>query len=148
MEESREKLVMASLMHDLSLEEDTYTDIKEWNKQAKNLQERSPEIVRYRLHPLHASQTAQTLDVLPPDVDQIILQHHESPDGSGFPRGLTANRIHFLAAVFIIAEDLVHFLDDGDALETSLKDFLTWGQEHYQSGNFRKIFDGIRQKVA
>lgn len=147
MEEAREKLVMAALMHDLSLEEDVYADVKEWNKQAANLQERSPEIVRYRLHSLHASQTAQTLDVLPPDVDQIILQHHEAPDGSGFPRGLTANRIHYLAAVFIIAEDLVHFLDDGDALETSLKDFITWGHERYQTGNFKKIFDGIRQKV-
>jgi hypothetical protein len=122
--------------------------VEEWNKQARNIEERSPEIVRYRLHPLHAAQTAQTIDVLPPDVDQIILQHHEAPDGSGFPRGLTANRIHFLAAVFIIGEDLVHFLDDGEALETSLKDFLTWGEVRYQSGNFKKIFDGIKTKVT
>ena len=146
--EAQEKLVMASLMHDLSLEEGLYPEIEEWNKQAKNLGERSPEIVRYRLHPLHASQTAQTLDVLPPDVDQIILQHHEAPDGSGYPRGLTANRIHYLAAVFIIAEDLISFLDDGEALETSLKDFLMWGENRYQQGNFKKIFDGIRKRIA
>ena len=148
MDESREKLVMASLMHDLSIEETTYTTINEWNKQARNLQDKTPEVVRYRLHPLHASQTAQTLDVLPPDVDQIILQHHEAPDGSGYPRGLGAARIHYLAAVFIMAEDLVQFLDDGTALETSLKDFLTWGEERYQSGNFRKIFEGIRPKIS
>lgn len=148
MDDAREKLVMASLMHDLSLDENLYPDIEEWNKQAKNLNDRSPEVVRFRLHPLHASQTAQTIEVLPPDVEQIILQHHEAPDGSGFPRGLTANRIHYLAAIFIIAEDLVHFLDDGEALETSLKDFLTWGENRYQQGNFRKIFDGIKSKVA
>ncbi len=148
MDESCEKLVLASLMHDLSLDDSLYGDIEEWNKQAKNLSDKSPEIVRFRLHPLHAAQTAQTIDVLPPDVEQIILQHHEAPDGSGFPRGLTANRIHYLASVFIIAEDLVHFLDDGEALETSLKDFLTWGENRYQQGNFKKIFDGIKARVA
>jgi HD-GYP domain-containing protein (c-di-GMP phosphodiesterase class II) len=148
MEDAREKLVMAALMHDLSVEEGTYQNIEEWNKQARNLSDRSPEILRYRLHPLHASQTSQTIEVLPPDVDQIILQHHEAPDGSGYPRGLTANRIHYLAAVFIIAEDLIGFLGGGEALETSLKDFLTWGENRYQQGNFKKIFDGIRQKVS
>lgn len=148
MDDSREKLVMASLMHDLSLDENLYPDVDEWTKQAKNLSDRSPEVVRFRLHPLHAAQTSQTIDVLPPDVEQIILQHHEAPDGSGFPRGLTANRIHYLASVFIIAEDLVQFLDDGEALETSLKDFLTWGENRYQQGNFKKIFDGVKGKVA
>lgn len=148
MDDAREKLVMASLMHDLSLEENAYATIGMWNKLAQNLQDRTPEVVRYRLHPVHASQTAQTLDVLPPDVDQIILQHHEAPDGSGFPRGLGANRIHYLAAIFIMAEDLVHFLDDGVALETSLKDFLTCGEERYRHRNFKKIFEVIRPKVA
>jgi response regulator RpfG family c-di-GMP phosphodiesterase len=148
MDDAREKLVMASLMHDLSVDESLYPDIEEWNKQARNLNDKSPEIVRYRLHPLHASQTAQTIDVLPPDVDQIILQHHEAPDGSGFPRGLTASRIHYLASIFIMAEDLIHFLDDGEALETSLKDYLTWGENRYAQGNFKKIFDGVRAKVA
>lgn len=148
LEEAQEKLVMASLMHDLSLDANMYPQIEEWNKQARDMDNRDAEIVKYRLHPLHASSTAQALDVLPPDVDQIILQHHESPDGKGYPRGLTASRIHYLAAIFIMAEDLVHFLDDGVALETSLKDFLTCGEEKYQQGNFRKIFEGIRPKVA
>ncbi len=148
LEEAQEKLVMASLMHDLFIDESFYPEIEEWNKQARDFDNRSPEIVKYRLHPLHASQIAQTIDILPPDVDQIILQHHESPDGRGFPRGLSASRIHYLASIFIMAEDLVHFLDDGHALETSLKDYLTWGADRYQSGNFKKIFDGIRAKVS
>lgn len=148
MPDAREKLIMASLMHDLSVDEGNYQTIHEWDKLGRNVSDRSPEAVRYRLHPVHASQTAQTIDVLPPDVDQIILQHHEAPDGSGFPRGLGHVRIHYLAAVFIIAEDLVRFLDDGVALETSMKDFLTWGSERYREGNFKKVFEGIRTKVS
>ncbi|MES2527690.1 MAG: HD domain-containing phosphohydrolase [Bdellovibrionota bacterium] len=146
--EAQEKLVMAALMHDLAIDESLYPQIELWNKQASDLEDRSPEVVRYRLHPLHASQTAQTLDILPPDVDQIILQHHEAPDGSGFPRGLSANRIHYLASMFIIAEDLVHFLDDGDNLETSITDFLMWGENRYTQSNFKKIFDEIRPKMV
>ena len=146
--EAQEKLVMASLMHDLAVDESLYPQIELWNKQASDLEDKSPEVVRYRLHPLHASQTAQAVDFLPPDVDQIILQHHEAPDGSGFPRGLGASRIHYLAAMFIIAEDLVHFLDDGENLETSITDFLMWGENRYTQGNFKKIFEEIRPKIA
>ncbi|NMR59453.1 hypothetical protein HIR72_01895, partial [Pasteurella multocida] len=40
MDEACEKLVMASLMHDLSLDESLYGDIEEWNKQAKNLNDK------------------------------------------------------------------------------------------------------------
>ncbi len=148
MEEAQEKLVMASLMHDLSIDETYYPKIEEWNKLARDLNNRSPEVVKYRLHPLYASQIAQSIDILPPDVDQIILQHHESADGKGFPRGLTASRIHYLSSIFIMAEDLIHFLDDGESLETSLKDYLTWGEDRYQNGNFKKIFEGIKSKVA
>ncbi len=146
--EAQEKLVMAALMHDLAVDESLYPQMDLWNKQASRLEDRSPEVVRYRLHALHASQTAQTIEFLPPDVDQIILQHHEAPDGSGFPRGLSAHRIHYLAAMFIIAEDLVHFLDDGENLETSMSDFLTWGEHRYSQGNFKKIFEEIRPRIA
>lgn len=141
------KLVMAALLHDVALDESYYKNIYTWNARASNFKDKSPETVKYRLHPLHASKLACKLELLPPDVDQIILQHHERKDGSGFPRSLTYSQISHLTTVFIMVEDLVDFIGDGQHLETSVKDYLTWGQSFYDQGNFKKFFDKIKIKI-
>lgn len=146
-ESAQLKLAMASMMHDLAVDDELYSNIKEWNKKASNKYEKDPETIKYRLHPIRASKLAQSLKMLPPDVDQIILQHHERPDGTGFPRSLANGRISPLASVFIVIEDLVEFIDDGENLETSFTDFITWGDNKYELGHFKKVYEAIRQKL-
>ena len=141
------KLALASLMHDLAIDDSFYEDVDLWNKKAINMKDKSPETIRYRLHPLEGSKIAQGIETLPPDVDQIILQHHEKKDGTGFPRSLTASRISHLSSLFIMVHDLVDFINRGEHLETSIKDYLVWGEYYYDQGNFRKIFDVIKQKL-
>lgn len=141
------KLAMAALIHDVAVDEDMYENIHEWNKKAANAGDKSPETIRYRMHPYEASKVIRSLDSFSPDVDQIILQHHEIRDGSGFPRGLDSSRIGHLPALFIIVEDLVEFIDNGDNIETSITDFITWGSEKYDSGHFKKIFQGFVEKL-
>jgi hypothetical protein len=141
------KLAMASLLHDFSIDDSYYEDIDAWNLKALNLKDKSPETIRYRMHPLEGAKLAQSLECMPPDVDQIILQHHEKKDGTGFPRSLTASRITHLSTLFIMVEDLVNFISRGEHLETSIKDYLVWGEYYYDQGNFKKIFDIIKQKL-
>lgn len=141
------KLALAALLHDLAVEEHYYNDIKTWNKRAANLRDRLPETIKYRLHPLEASKLLQNMENIPPDIEQIILQHHEKKDGSGFPRSLGHSRISQLSAFFIIIEELVEFIGDGENLETSLTDFKTWGDSYYDSGHFQKIYQFIKEKV-
>lgn len=141
------KLAMASLLHDLAVDDIYYQDIESWNKKAQDLRNKSEEVVKYRLHPFQAAKIAQSLEHLPPDVDQIILQHHEVGDSSGFPRSLSASRISSLSSLFIMVEDMVGFLGKGEHIETSLKDYLMWGESFYVSGYFKKIFDVIKVKI-
>lgn len=141
------KLALAALLHDLAVDEQYYDDMKNWNKRAANSRDRSPETIKYRLHPLEAAKLLQTIENVPPDIEQIILQHHEKKDGSGFPRSLGHTRINQLAAFFIIVEELVEFIGDGEHLETSLTDFKTWGDSYYDSGHFQKIYQAIKEKV-
>jgi hypothetical protein len=77
------------------------------------------------------------------DVDQIILQHHEVKNGTGFPRGIDSKYIGLLPALFIIVEDLMDFIDRGDDIEKNMKDFIQWGQEHYDTGHFKKLFNAM-----
>jgi response regulator RpfG family c-di-GMP phosphodiesterase len=147
-ESTQIKLAMASLLHDVSLEESYYEDIRSWNKKASNSKIKSSEVTQYRNHPFEGSKFAGTLKVLPPDVEKIILQHHETPDGKGFPRGLVSNQISSLASLFIMIEDLIGFIGEGRHIESSISDYLTWGETHYSSGFFKKIFDVIKEKIS
>lgn len=141
------KLALASLLHDLAVDESYYDDLKTWNKRAANLRDREPEAIKYRLHPIEAAKYLQNLKNVPPDIEQIVLQHHEKKDGTGFPRSLGHTRINQLAAFFIIVEELVEFIGDGFAIEASLNDFKTWGDSYYESGHFHKIYQAIRDKI-
>jgi CheY-like chemotaxis protein len=141
------KLTLAALLHDIAVEENAYDDIKNWNLRAANFRDRSPEVIKYRLHPIEASKMVQKIQSLPPDVETILLQHHEKKDGSGFPRSLTSSRITGMAAYFMIVEELVEFIGDGENLETSLTDFITWGDAYYENGMMKDIFKMIRARL-
>lgn len=141
------KLTLAALIHDVGVENHYYENIDEWNKRASNSSDKSPETLKYRMHPYEASKLVKTLDWVPPDVEQIILQHHETKDGRGFPRGLDSGRIGHLPALFIIVEDLVEFIVNGESLDTSITDFITWGRVYYDSGHFKKIFAAFEETI-
>lgn len=146
-ESGQVKLAMAALMHDVAVNESIYENLREWDKRAADMGDKTPETIRYRMHPFEASKLVKTLDAFSPDVDQIILQHHEVKEGTGFPRSLDASRIGHLPALFIIVEDLVDFIGDGANIETSVTDFITWGRAYYDSGNFKKIFNAFEEKL-
>ena len=146
-ESTQLKMGMASLMHDIAVDEKYYEDIQMWDQMAGNKRDKSPEFMKYRSHPIEAVNVLHHLSSLPPDVDQIILQHHESKDGSGFPRGLTAQRISPLSSLFIITEDLVNSLGNGEQLEQCIQKFFTEGDQIYTVSNFKKIFSELKEKV-
>lgn len=141
------KLALAALLHDVKLNPDVYHSVEEWNRKAATFEDRSSAVVNYRNHPLEGAQFVQRIDLIPPDIDRIILQHHERPDGTGFPRALGASRITYLAAVFIICEELVHFIKRGGNLTTSLKDFMTWGESYFDQAHFKNIFSELRDLI-
>jgi HD-GYP domain-containing protein (c-di-GMP phosphodiesterase class II) len=141
------KLALAALLHDITVDEEIYKNLSNWNHRAANPLDKSEETLRYRMHPFEASKIARSLDSISPDVEQIILQHHEQKDGSGFPRALDASRISPLSALFIIVEDFVEFIGDGENLETSITDFFMWGSASYDLGHFAKIFKALETKL-
>lgn len=135
-----QKLTFASLFHDLSLTDATHAKVRT----KKQLQrwagaDLSDAYETIKSHAQRGAGLVQKLKELPDDVDTILLQHHERPDGSGWPAGLRAPQIAPLSAVFIVAHDIV------DALITQknafkLDEFLKQNEALYQLGTFRKIW--------
>lgn len=79
----------------------------------------------------------------PPETEVLAIQHHELPDGSGFPFGLKADRISPLAALFIIANDFAYYFLEED--EPHLQDYLLRCETRFDFVNFRKVVKALEK---
>ncbi len=147
-----QKLVLSSFLHDVAIQNEDLARIKNLNQIAeldyKNDSKKTNEIFRIvRDHPLKGAELARTFHEVPPDVDLIIAQHHELPDGTGFPKGLTSTRIGPLSSIFIVVHDWVDFIlerkvsgsDSMRDFSDSIHDFVAARKNSYSTGTFRKV---------
>lgn len=145
-ESEKIKLVLATLLHDYTVDTELYQDIASWNEKLSN-EYKDNSMIRYRQHPLEAAKLVQSIPSFPMDVEQIILQHHEKPDGTGFPRAISAARISYLSTLFILVEELVGYIGDGQYVEAGIEGFIINGKKTYTEGHFKKFFDIIVQQL-
>ncbi len=144
-ETTQQKLTMASLLHDICL---TNEKIAHFRTEAELLL--SPDAATFSKsaieemleHPKKAAKILSEISEVPPDVDTIILQHHESPDGMGFPSRLRHGSIAPLSAVFIIAHDILRFYEINDG-KFNPKEFLKLHKVGYANNLFQKILSKI-----
>ena len=97
--DTKMKLTMASFMHDITLNDHQLAKISNLRTIDQDDFD-DEEIKELKDHPLDAAKIIAKLPDFPPDIDTIVAQHHELPDGSGFPRGLTHSNINPLSCVF------------------------------------------------
>ncbi len=138
------KLTLAAFLHDLPLKDNVlaaYTSLEDAKASGKFS---DAELMSFKLHPIKASEYARQFDEIPADVDQILLQHHERPDGTGFPRSLTHKYISPLASLFIIAHDLMHFMSQRPQ-NTSMDEFFVDADARYQTGHFKKLIKQLKE---
>ena len=74
----------------------------------------------------------------PPDVENILMQQKELPDGSGFPKGIDYKQITPLSALFIVSHDLVDFMIENK--NWSLYSYIKNRRKKFRGGFFLKIF--------
>tara|TARA_R110000868_G_scaffold117600_8_gene312313 strand:+ start:25709 stop:27070 length:1362 start_codon:yes stop_codon:yes gene_type:complete len=99
-------LSCAALLHDIGLLEVTQ-DL--WHKPHKEMT--NSEKFEYETHPIRGAAVIQRLSNVPEGLDQIILQHHESADSSGFPYGIGKSKIHAVARIINLADAFCHEWD-------------------------------------
>jgi HD-GYP domain-containing protein (c-di-GMP phosphodiesterase class II) len=137
------KLVLASFMHDISL---SHPELAKINSLAELEEKKSnfPEeaVKNYHLHPAKSADVVRAFQEIPPDVDLIVLQHHERPGGGGFPRGLAHNYIAPLSAVFIVAHELTQNIL-AQKENFSLPTFITEYKKVFNQGNFKKVMTAL-----
>ncbi|MFW5735670.1 MAG: HD-GYP domain-containing protein, partial [Oceanidesulfovibrio sp.] len=113
-EEHMHALGMGALMHDVGKGRMPVSELSRGRATAmKHAVERY-----YQQHPAMGAKIAQELPLFPPQGVPVILHHHEAMDGSGFPKGISGNKIAPLARIVSavnIYDNLCNIgLQDGD----------------------------------
>ncbi len=137
------KLNLAAFLHDIAMTNQQLAmvdTIEELNLKSALFTQK--ELDGYRTHPLVGADLARRFSEVPPDVDAIIAQHHERPDGSGFPYKLIHTRMGPLAGLFIVAHDLVHeiYRREGDF---EMNVFIHRMAPLYNRGHFKKVLTAL-----
>ncbi len=141
------KIATAALLHDMCLprldqDEDVWLMAMEGQKLKEGM---DLEMKAFLQHPIEASQMIRRHKSIPPDTDKILLEHHELPDGKGFPRGLPAMQISPLGSVFIFAHAvstiLLHEPDPKKWTMGALREGLAG--DRWSGGHFKKVWQAF-----
>lgn len=139
-----DKLVYAAVLCDITLavrpELLKINGIDEFERAKSGLTEEEQKL--YLSHPKDAASLIKKyFTTAPPDTDALAYQHHEHPDGTGFPSALRAEKISPLSALFIVSNDFAYYylLDD----DPSVDDFILKCQHRYDYVNFRKVIKAL-----
>lgn len=134
----KEKGALASLLCDIVLEKDDFALIEQWQLEGTELPE------RIKRHPMAVSDQLRKVKTLVPiETLTIIEQHHELPDGTGFPLGITGSRVNQLSAIFIISQQFVEHLFRVDFDFEKRLEVISWLQKRYDYKCFEKAISAL-----
>lgn len=133
---TRKKLGLAALLQDSTLSNEDFLKID--NLESPTLQMfTEEEKIEFAEHPKKSAELALYFSRFP-ETDFIILQHHELPNGEGFPQRLNANKLTILSCVFALASQFVGKLVTSDDKSPSLlSEVFSYFKANYNTGNFK-----------
>ncbi len=137
-----EKLSMAALLHDISLPRNELARIHNLS-QAKEKGLSGADIELIKSHPGEAAKLISQGENIFADVDTIVLQHHELPDQSGFPRGLGPLSISPLSCIFILASEFAEKVYGKSPASISVDHIKEEFKRDYNKGNFKKPLEAL-----
>lgn len=134
------RMTLAAMLHDLALPEEL---LKKTTSSAKiKLLSEEEQKIFYR-HPEESAHMAKNFDFSGSGLEQFILEHHELPDGKGFPRKLNFNHVHPLSAVLHLADLVADLMWEHNFEVDKVKENLKERRNFYLRGFYRKPYEAI-----
>lgn len=97
-QDTRNKMVLASFLHDASVRAPEFSE---------SIFDHESKLLNFKQHTMETIDILTKLKNVPEDLFRIVSDHHERPDGSGFPRGVDATQLKPLSSLFIFCHDVV-----------------------------------------
>jgi len=142
----KEKVSLAVMLRDVVLKPEDFPRLQLAMEEGK-VKELNREIVE---HPLKIAELLSKRNhaTLTQEVLTIIEQHHELPDGTGFPRGINHQRITQLSSVQIIAEKFVTLMIE-EKFNFKARDAILYKiSTQYSQGNFKKSVNALYEALG
>ncbi|MBF0297748.1 MAG: hypothetical protein HQK51_03460 [Oligoflexia bacterium] len=145
---TRNKLGLASLIHDAFLTNDKI--IKVYSPDDPALNEFTvEEHEEYRTHTERGANLVNYFSGYS-DVDFIISQHHERPNGKGFPNHISALKITSFSAIFILANKFAcNFLElwKGNSVHKVIKHIMKEMVVDFNVGNYKDPLKALEKSM-
>lgn len=127
----KEKIAQVCLFCDITLTSEDYTEMILVGNDESQFSKRTLD------HPIAASNlVGKTRNAVSNEAALAIRQHHELPDGSGYPKGIKGLTINQLSAVQIIARTFIDALVESDFAYEDRKSFIKSMLEKFNYPNF------------
>lgn len=124
----KEKAALASMLCDITLNKEDFAALKDHELNGTPLDE------RLKNHPFEVAKLlSQKKDVIPSETITIIEQHHELPDGTGFPGGIELHRFNQLSSIFIVCQKFT---------ENLFAEGFDYNKRHSILSNLKKVYAG------
>lgn len=133
----KEKAAMASLLCDMMLEKEDFATIRKWEESGY----RMPLPDRIRRHPSDTADKLRPKRLIASETITIIEQHHELPNGKGFPMGPNAPKFNQLSTIFIIAQNFIDELFRENFDFKKKPDVFTRLKLKYEGRSFEKTLE-------
>ncbi|MDO9183154.1 MAG: HD domain-containing phosphohydrolase [Bacteriovorax sp.] len=142
---SRDKLLLASILQDISLTNDEMIKIRSLNDpNLKNYTEE--EQLEFKNHPQQAALIATYFNGFS-DVDFILSEQHEHPTGDGFPKGLNSSGLTTISCIFILASNFVSRIAGTKKTPTTYKEIMASMKRIYHTGNFKDPLKALEKSL-
>jgi hypothetical protein len=141
-EERFKAIGFAALFHDVTLKNSEIAKVS--SKDDPVLEQfDEADVKEYLRHPLEGFDLVSKYPFMPEQVATIICQHHENPEGTGFPASLRPQNIDRLSAVFIVAHEVVNALEKDNYESDSLQEILLRFSKRYNISPFKEVFEAL-----
>lgn len=139
----KEKSHLAVMLRDITLGNEEFAVLRDCLENGKEV----PEGIRTHPVDIATMLEGESKNFVPSEVITIIRQHHEKPDGSGFPLGTHQEKITFLSALQIVANDFIELMIKFKFDFTKRHEILAILNKEYGKGNFKKAVTALVEAV-
>lgn len=139
----KEKAALASMLCDITLSKGDFAALRDHQQNGTPLDD------KIKNHPHEVSKLlAQKKDIIPSETITIIEQHHELPDGTGFPGQIELHRFNQLSSIFIVCQKFTEDLFAENFDYTKRPKILSKMRLTYHGRTFDKAMDALIQVVG
>ncbi|HLE10929.1 MAG: hypothetical protein A2504_09235 [Bdellovibrionales bacterium RIFOXYD12_FULL_39_22] len=137
-----EKVTYAALLHDGLLDDPQFAWEADTSHPALvNFSEAQLKILHS--HPLETAKIISDSHRFPKDVELIVAQHHENPEGTGFPRQLSAVKISPMVAIFLVAHAFVNEIYKVDFNTAKYRAIIKQMNKRFSKGNYKQPMSAL-----